>query len=117
MSEMPLCPICGSKFEIVESARGYRYTHKNADCPINAFAEVGDSWFREEELITALNTRPLEAALQARVDGLTLMVTFAKTVYDKMMDYRRRNTLNFQLEKMDDYLRMLGQVLEEASHD
>ena len=33
-----------------------------------------------------------------------------------LLNYRQNNALNFQLEKLDDYLRMLGNILE-APHE
>lgn len=34
-------------------------------------------------------------------------------IFINLMYYRRRNTVNFQLEKMDDYLRQLKEAIEE----
>ena len=34
-----------------------------------------------------------------------------RAAFAEMVDYRQRNTLNFQLEKMDDYLRKISEIL------
>jgi hypothetical protein len=37
----------------------------------------------------------------------------AREIFSRLMAYRERNTLNFQLEKLDDYLRELGAALND----
>ena len=37
---------------------------------------------------------------------------FRDTIFP-MLEYRKRNALNFQLEKLDDYLRLLEQLMEQ----
>ena len=43
---------------------------------------------------------------------LQAQVSAVKVVYGRLMNYRHNNTLNFQLEKLDDYLRELNDALE-----
>lgn len=46
--------------------------------------------------------------LQAQLDAL-------KEVCEKFLDYRRRNTINFQLEKADDLFDQMRRLLDDAA--
>ena len=52
------------------------------------------------------------AAARLHVDALQAQVSAVKVAYSRLMNYRHNNTLNFQLEKLDDYLRELNDALE-----
>jgi ribosomal protein L13E len=42
---------------------------------------------------------------------LRKQVSAIRDISIQLIDYRRRNTLNFQLEKMDDYIRQLENAI------
>jgi len=53
------------------------------------------------------------AELQRELGEAKAELAAARAAYARLMDYRGKNTLNFQLEKLDDYLRVLGSALQE----
>lgn len=69
--ELKPCPFCGNPFEIVgDKQSGYIINHE-FDCPMETSeSETGFVYDSEEDAIAQLNTRPLEDALQARIDEL-----------------------------------------------
>lgn len=72
--------------------------------PTVGFVEIEDDEARRH--VTKLEAE--NARLRARLEQ-------ARIAYARLMDYRQRNSMNFQLEKMDDnlyYLRELGAALE-----
>lgn len=52
---------------------------------------------------------------QDELETLRTETARALAAFRNLMDYRKRNTLNFQLEKLDDYLRELGEALGEET--
>ena len=52
------------------------------------------------------------AELKQELDKAKKEIASIKTAYSRLMNYRHNNTLNFQLEKLDDYLRELNDALE-----
>ena len=72
MTELKNCPFCGHPFEIVYSDDydGYMIVHPY-NCPMETSeSETGFVYESEEDAINQLNTRPIEDALQARIDEL-----------------------------------------------
>ena len=72
MNKMKLCPFCGNPFEIDYSDEfgGYMIIHE-FECPMETSeSETGFVYDSEEDAIAQLNARPLEDALQARIDEL-----------------------------------------------
>lgn len=56
--------------------------------------------------------------VSAREEQLQAQVEFLKMKYEKLelecillLEYRRLNTINFQLEKLDDYLSRIGDLI------
>jgi len=54
--------------------------------------------------------------LQKERTQLLVQLELARLAYLALLEYRQNNTLNFQLEKLDDYLRKLENALE-APHE
>ena len=94
------CPFCGQMPRNDNTHHSYPLAHcTNQDC-VGSWMTVGAGGFEHH-----WNTRPLEDALQAQLSAV-------KVAYGRLMNYRHNNTLNFQLEKLDDYLRELNDALE-----
>ena len=123
-NELKPCPFCGGKARKFREATippGEEYvvclksSGVNPTCRNDAVLKV-DAW----------NTRPLEDELRAeaasgelwadeyhkQMQALQAEVSAVKVAYSRLMNYRHNNTLNFQLEKLDDYLRELNDALE-----
>lgn len=96
MSELKACPFCGQEHEIEEATDIHWGMCKGIVCGYKVLRQA----FSDKELeamIQFWNTRPLEDALQAKLDRL-------EKACDEMIDYCRRNEHNFQHEKFHDYL-------------
>ena len=50
--------------------------------------------------------------LQDENSQLRITLERARIIHVELMRYRKHNTLNFQLEKADDYLQRLGDILD-----
>jgi hypothetical protein len=69
--------------------------------------------YREEELKVELaDVRAGYNEVCSQLTARKAELLGLKCTIRKMLDYRRRNTLNFQLEKLDDYLKELQRALE-----
>jgi septal ring factor EnvC (AmiA/AmiB activator) len=62
----------------------------------------------------AIEDAALCRAEVARKDKKIAAISYA---YNELMNYRGKNTLNFQLEKLDDYLHILAIAIAEARDD
>ena len=83
-------------------------THSAADDPQAAA--------RKPRLKLAAERGSQIAELQRELGEAKAELAAARAAYARLMDYRGKNTLNFQLEKLDDYLRVLGSALQEERH-
>jgi len=107
--ELKACPFCGRtdnlEFQswteqVGNDDDGYSQLVEVVFCNNHTVSAHVDIW----------QSRPLEDALRADLCA-------AKEAYDRLMDYRRKNTLNFQLEKLDDYLRDLHIALTQVRYE
>ncbi len=69
--ELKPCPFCGEPFTIVTPGNlGYMYSHREGGgCVMSSNSESGWNYETEEALADDLNTRPIEAALLARLQS------------------------------------------------
>jgi hypothetical protein len=67
--EVELCPFCGKPFVVTGSSNTSVFSHDSAGCPLHEREKQVIS-LASERLIAALNTRPLEDALRARITEL-----------------------------------------------
>jgi hypothetical protein len=79
--------------------------------------EADDEDSRGDLLTKNANIRLRLAAVQAEVAGKDKKIAAISYAYNELMNYRGKNTLNFQLEKLDDYLHILAVAIAEARDD
>jgi len=66
----------------------------------------------DDNLRLAAERASVIAELRKELEEAKKEIASIKTAYSRLMNYRHNNTLNFQLEKLDDYLRELNDALE-----
>jgi hypothetical protein len=96
--ELKPCPGCGQKPKLNSDTQNKWYWIE-CECGWEGSGDLGISG-----AIESWNTRPIEAALQGRIAEL-------EAVIFPLLEYRDHNTLNFQLEKLDDYLLQLRELV------
>ena len=101
MKKLKPCPYCGSPAE--DTAENY-CSCSNSECPSDCVIMSIEQW----------NHRPTEQAAEQRAaEAGDLLRTFATTAR-KLIVYRSKNTLNFQLEKADDFIQELAIAVDNA---
>ena len=89
--ELKACPFCNQPFEVVHSGGegvydGVLIKHdSNIDCPIRMDGENGYI-YAQEDLVKALNTRPIEDALRARIAELEASDKYDTELTEKRLD-------------------------------
>lgn len=89
------------------------YELASSDAPNGIIYTVGPNKDAKRIVIEVRHENGMSAA-QAIVD-FQAKLTALKEVCAKFLEYRRRNTINFQLEKADDFFNQMRRLLDDAA--
>ena len=100
MSELKACPFCGTPAEYIEPNDKWVMC-PNDGCRIGLFDMTEKTW----------NTRPIEDALQAKIDSLQMRLDIQTELTGDLMEQNRKN-----LEAKDDLLKRMREAVEEMQN-